>query len=63
MCATVKKNNKGHLCQSLFPGAGMPRDSVFGLGMIQLLVALASPQVLDVEGSFEAGLDVVASQT
>lgn len=41
----------------------MPRDSVFGLGMIQLVVALASPQVLDVEGSFEAGLDVVASQT
>ena len=66
MCATVKKknnnNNKGHLCRSLVPGAGMPRDSVFGLGMLQLVVALAPPQVLDVEGSFETGLDV-ASQT
>lgn len=38
----------------------MPRDSVSGLGMIQLVIALAPPLVLDVEGSFEAGLDVAA---
>ena len=41
----------------------MPRGSVFGLGMIQLEVALAPLQVLDVESSFEAGLDIVVSQT